>query len=127
MKIKQMSVCEIYSKVSGFIWNKIKYPYYKTAFHEIGKDVRISRKAMIKYAKTAIIPANHRFDHIDIPQYKQSLTKKGMKIEDDVWIGTNVTILDGVTIHRGCVVGGCSCNKRYSRIFCCYGCTCESY
>ena len=185
MKIKQMAIGEIYSKLLDFTWNKIMYPYYKTAFYEIGKDVRISRKATIKCAKnivlgnnasigeyailngdsekynpsitigdntyltsfavidaqggfvkigencsvnpfcilyghggleigngvriaakTTIIPANHRFDRIDIPQYKQSLIKKGIKIYDDVWIGTNVTILDGVRIHRGSVVGG---------------------
>ena len=180
-----MSICGIHSKILGFTWNKIKYPYYKAIFNGIGKDIHISRKAIIKSAKnivlgnnvligeyaildgnsekysqsiiigdntyltsfamidvqggfvkigkncsvnpfcvlyghggleigdgvriaakTTIIPANHRFDRIDVPQYKQSLTKKGIKIEDDVWIGTNVTILDGVNIHRGSVIGG---------------------
>lgn len=27
-------------------------------------------------------------------------------IEDDCWIGSNVIILDGVHIGRGCVIGG---------------------
>ena len=29
-------------------------------------------------------------------------------IEDDVWIGANVVILDGSIIRRGCVIGACS-------------------
>lgn len=30
---------------------------------------------------------------------------KGIVIEDDVWIGAGVKILDGVTIAKGCVIG----------------------
>jgi len=32
-------------------------------------------------------------------------TTRGTIIESDVWIGANVTILDGVTIHEGAVIG----------------------
>ena len=32
-------------------------------------------------------------------------TKGAIVIEDDVWIGMNCTILSGVTIHRGAVIG----------------------
>lgn len=35
----------------------------------------------------------------------QGVKQKGITIEDDCWIGSNVTILDGVTIGRGSVVG----------------------
>ena len=31
--------------------------------------------------------------------------KKGIVIEDDVWIGAGVKILDGVIIRKGCVIG----------------------
>lgn len=30
---------------------------------------------------------------------------KGIIIEDDVWIGAGVKVLDGVTIAQGCVIG----------------------
>ncbi|MCG2784166.1 MAG: acyltransferase [Anaerolineae bacterium] len=63
----------------------------------IGNDVRIA-------AHTVIIPSNHNFDDPDIPIYKQGITKKGIRIEDDVWIGANVTILDGVNIGHGAVI-----------------------
>jgi acetyltransferase-like isoleucine patch superfamily enzyme len=64
----------------------------------IGDYVRIA-------AHTVIIPANHNFDDPDTPITKQGLTKRGIAIEDDVWIGVRVTILDGVTIGRGAVIG----------------------
>lgn len=35
-------------------------------------------------------------------------TKGGIVIEDDVWLGFGSTILDGVTIGQGAIVGACS-------------------
>ncbi|ELT5784431.1 hypothetical protein R6191_001668 [Campylobacter upsaliensis] len=39
--------------------------------------------------------------------YKEKLIKKNTKIivEDDVWIGANVTIMPGVRLRRGCIIG----------------------
>ena len=65
---------------------------------EIGDHVRIA-------AHTVIVPGNHQFERSDIPISQQGLTHKGIKIEDDVWIGAGVKILDGVQIARGCVIG----------------------
>jgi acetyltransferase-like isoleucine patch superfamily enzyme len=65
---------------------------------EIGDSVRIA-------TKSTIIPANHGFNRTDIPIFRQALTKNRIRIEDDVWIGANVTILEGVTIHKGSVIG----------------------
>lgn len=64
----------------------------------IGDGVRIA-------AHTVIIPANHNFSDREKPIYQQGLTKKGVVIEDDVWIAAGVRILDGVTIGRGSVIG----------------------
>lgn len=55
-------------------------------------------------AHTVIIPANHVFDAMDKPIAKQGLTKQGIEIEDDVWIGSGVRILDGVHIGSGAVI-----------------------
>ena len=49
---------------------------------------------------------NHSFDRKDIPIWHQpSVSKGGIVIEDDVWIGASVTVVDGVKIRTGCVIG----------------------
>jgi acetyltransferase-like isoleucine patch superfamily enzyme len=49
---------------------------------------------------------NHDFSRIDVPIIQQpSLSRGGIRIEPDVWLGARVTVLDGVTIGRGSVVG----------------------
>lgn len=64
----------------------------------IGNYVRIA-------ANCVLIPSNHIFSDPDVPITFQGLTNKGICIEDDVWLGCGVTVLDGVTIARGCVIG----------------------
>ena len=40
--------------------------------------------------------------------------EKDVIVEEDIWIGTNVTLLAGTHIGRGCIVGACSLlNKEY--------------
>jgi acetyltransferase-like isoleucine patch superfamily enzyme len=76
---------------------------------EIGNDVQIAPHAVF-------IPANHRYTDLSMPIRLQGETRLGIKVKDDVWIGANVTVLDGVTIGHGCVVGGGGqrCYKIYS-------------
>ncbi|MBF0528299.1 MAG: acyltransferase [Deltaproteobacteria bacterium] len=52
-----------------------------------------------------MIPANHLFASIDIPIDQQGVSKRGITIEDDVWLGAHVIVLDGVTIGKGSVIG----------------------
>lgn len=47
---------------------------------------------------------NHCFDRTDIPIRLQGITRKGITIEDDCWIGANVVFLDGAYVGKGCVV-----------------------
>ncbi len=49
--------------------------------------------------------ATHNYDRTDIPIAEQGLTFKPITIEDDVWIGANAVITQGVTLGRGCIVG----------------------
>lgn len=83
----------------------------------IGNFVSINRNSLVigevkigDYVSIApncvIVGSNHVFS--DITKYikQQGITTKGIKIEDDVWIGANVTILDGITIGMGSVIGG---------------------
>ncbi len=59
-----------------------------------------------------IIPANHKFENLDVPINKQGEIRKGIIIEDNVWIGSGCRILDGVTIGTGSIVAaGAVVNK----------------
>ena len=63
----------------------------------IGDNVLIAGHCMI-------IPSNHIYNDINIPINKQGEKSKGIVIEDDVWLGTGVKILDGVKIGKGAIV-----------------------
>ena len=63
----------------------------------IGSNVMIA-------GQTLIIPANHRFDALDVTIARQGTSAIGITIADDVWIGSGVKILDGVTIGTGAVI-----------------------
>lgn len=64
----------------------------------IGNDVRIA-------ARVTIIPFNHAFEDPNVVIKKQGSTRIGITIGDDVWIGAGATVLDGVSIASGCVIG----------------------
>jgi acetyltransferase-like isoleucine patch superfamily enzyme len=49
---------------------------------------------------------NHQFDRTDIPIMRQpSIDKGGIRIGNDCWLGASVTVLDGVSVKKGCVIG----------------------
>jgi acetyltransferase-like isoleucine patch superfamily enzyme len=52
----------------------------------------------------SIFSENHGYERTDINMLDQPTTRKGVVIEDDVWLGTRCVILDGVTIGKGSIV-----------------------
>jgi acetyltransferase-like isoleucine patch superfamily enzyme len=51
----------------------------------------------------------HAFDRTDLPIVEQGMVSKGgVAIGANVWIGTRVTVLDGVRIGDSAVIGACS-------------------
>lgn len=64
----------------------------------IGDDVLIAGHCMI-------IPNQHVFTSKEIPIRLQGNSSKGIMIENDVWIGHGCSILDGVHIGTGAVIG----------------------
>lgn len=56
-------------------------------------------------AKCSLFAENHVFSDTESSIKSQGVKQKGITIEDDCWIGSNVTILDGVTIGKGSVIG----------------------
>lgn len=64
----------------------------------IGKNVMFGPKC-------SLFAENHVFSNTDNSIKSQGVQQKGITIEDDCWIGSNVIILDGVTIGKGSVIG----------------------
>lgn len=67
----------------------------------IGKDVMMG-------ANCYILSQNHRIDDLSIPMNRQGFVTKGRTIiEDDVWIGRDVTFTPGRHVSKGTVIGAC--------------------
>lgn len=72
---------------------------------EIYGDVRIGNDVMMG-TNCIIYTRNHAFDRIDIPMRQQGFNEvKPVIISNDVWIGGRVTILPGVHVGEGAVIG----------------------
>lgn len=50
-------------------------------------------------------PENHNYDNPEQPIRLQGVQRKGITIGSNCWIGSKVTILDGVHVGDGCVIG----------------------
>lgn len=87
------------------------------AFIKIGKDSLIGEYSVIRgqggvtigdrvYTSpmTQLIAVNHVFDDPQRPFTEQGITAEGIVVEDDVWLGSNVVVTDGVRIGRGSVI-----------------------
>ena len=66
--------------------------------------VRIGRNVMIA-PNVVIVAFDHGTMKKSIPMTKQPNVEAPVIIEDDVWIGANVTICKGVTIGSGSIIG----------------------
>ena len=64
---------------------------------EIGENVIIG-------PDVKIFSENHIFEKMEMPIKDQGETRKGVKIGNDCWLGSNSIILDGVDLGDGCVV-----------------------
>lgn len=65
---------------------------------EIGSNCLIAPQAHIT-------DVNHSFDDVNKPIRLQPYTSKKVVIEDDVWLGGGVSVLPGVRIGHGSVIG----------------------
>jgi acetyltransferase-like isoleucine patch superfamily enzyme len=64
----------------------------------MGDGVRIASHA-------SIMGFNHGYASITEPIYRQPISRKGIRIGDDVWIGANAVIIDGVSIGSHSIIG----------------------
>jgi len=66
----------------------------------LGKNVLIAGMCYL------IAGGNHSFERTDIPVVRQPMEHRGgIVIEDNCWLGANVTVIDGVTIGRDSIIG----------------------
>ncbi len=85
---------------------------------QIGQNVGINHHCTFDGGRAGITLGNHcrvacytkmfAFNHGMAPARKigeQPVTSKGIRIGEDVWIGADVKIVDGVTIGDHCIVG----------------------
>lgn len=85
LRFRNNSSCEAYSFIGAAAWI------------EIGENVIMGQHVSFH-------AENHIFENIDMPIRLQGVTRLGITIDDDCWIGANVVFLDGCHIGRGCVV-----------------------
>lgn len=71
----------------------------------IGKDV-------IFGPDVKVFSENHNYADPGRSIKAQGVTRKGVVIEDNCWLGAGVTVLDGVTIGEGCVIAAGSVVSR---------------
>lgn len=71
-----------------------------------GNGLTIGRGCAIA-SNCTFAPTNHEYGRRDIPIADQGFmpSRGGIIIEDDVWIGANVVLLDGAIVREGCVIG----------------------
>ena len=69
-----------------------------------GPDLTIGDKVMIA-AGVKLFSSNHEFQNFTMPMKDAPEKSEGISIGDDVWIGANAIILDGISIASHSVIG----------------------
>ncbi len=72
-------------------------------FIQVRGNVKIGNDVIIG-PNTSIFSENHNYNDEFTLVRKQGVTRKGVIIEDNVWIGAKVVILDGVKIGSGSII-----------------------
>lgn len=106
-----------------------------TTFNDIGKYIKIGNNVGIgefaylggagglEIGDDCIVgqyfschPENHNHSNLDEAIRFQGVNRKGIKINNNCWIGSKVTILDGVEIGEGCIIAaGSVVNKSFPK------------
>lgn len=77
----------------------------RNSYFVVHQPITIGRDVLIA-AYCSIISGNHCYTSREIPIREQGYFHgKPITIEDDVWLGTRVIVLEGVTIGMGAIVG----------------------
>ena len=87
-----------------------------------GNGVRIGDGVAVA-ANCTFAPTNHAIADRDRPIRLQGFqpSKGGIVIEDDVWLGSGVVLLDGVILRKGCVIAAGSVVRGEVEAYAIYG------
>lgn len=69
-----------------------------------GSSVRVGRHGLFA-AYTYLVGGGHSFEAQGVPVIEQPRTSKGIELDENVWLGAGVLVMDGVRIGRDVVVG----------------------
>ena len=75
----------------------------QNCFLQVRGDISIGDNVIFG-PNVSIFSENHIYENLDFPISKQGVSRKGVVIEDGVWIGTRSVILDGVTIGKNSII-----------------------
>lgn len=112
-------IVEIFSQITGKDVDKT-FRMFPPFYTDCGKNITVGKNVFINCCckfqdqggitigngvfighNVVIATLNHDIN----PNNRPAMTPKKVQIEDNVWIGSNVTILPGVTIHAGSIIG----------------------
>jgi len=69
-------------------------------------EIRIGKYSFMAGHCYLVAGGNHTFDRTDTPiMFQPSIIKGGIHISEDCWIASSATIVDGVRLGKGCIVG----------------------
>jgi acetyltransferase-like isoleucine patch superfamily enzyme len=69
-------------------------------------EINLGRYCFLAGHCYLVAGGNHSFDDVSLPiMFQQSVSKGGIRVGDDVWLGAGVIVLDGAAVGQGTVVG----------------------
>ncbi len=77
---------------------------HQFSYFDASGGIEIGSEVMIGHGVT-IMTNSHNYNRIDISMKSQNVRHKKVNIGDDVWIGAKSTILMGVNVGKGAIIG----------------------
>lgn len=112
-------IVDLFSKLTGRKVDK-SFRLFPPFHTDCGKNIKVGKNVFInaccKFQDQGGIEIGNgvlighnvtlaTLNHDERPEYRQNIYPKPIKIGDNVWIGSNATILQGVTIGDGAIIG----------------------
>ncbi len=115
----EKEIIDLFSQLTGRKVDK-SFRLFPPFYTDCGKNIKVGKKVFInaccKFQDQGGIEIGNgvlighnvtlaTLNHDERPSHRQNIYPKPIKIGDYVWIGSNATILAGVTIGNGAIIG----------------------